>query len=205
MSAERASTMLRDEQAATSAEFVLVLPVFLLLVFGLLDIAGYAWNMNMVQKATQYGARVAVVTNPVAPGLTTQDYVGQVVGGVTLSQGDTIPKDALGLISCTSASCTTTAPAPTPGFDSAAFNRVLARMQGVDPALTAANLTIEYRGSGLGYAGDPSGMQISPLVTVKVSGQSYKPWMGMIFKAALPLPEARYTLTMEDGSGTQSF
>jgi hypothetical protein len=206
----RPDLLLDDDGGATAAEFVLVLPLLLMVIFGILDIAGYAWNMNMAQKATQFGARQAAVTDPVAPGLATQDYVGQVVNGVTLGQGDVIPKEALGLITCTSSSCAaTTTPAPTPGFNAYAFNQILNRMQGIDPAIQAGNVTIEYRGSGLGYAGDPSGMQISPLITVRISGTQqtpwqYMPWMGMIFGAAVPMPQASYTLTMEDGAGTQS-
>ena len=35
--------------------------------------------------------------------------------------------------------------------------------------IEASNLIVEYRGSGLGYAGNPNGMDISPLVTVRLT------------------------------------
>lgn len=195
----------RDDVGATTVEFVLVLPLFILLVFGMIDVAGYAWRMNMAEKATQFGAREAVVTDPVASGLASEDYVGKTYSGVTLSQGDTIPAAALGLITCTSAGCTTTGEGPTtPGFDSTAFDRILGRMKGADPSITSANLQIEYRGSGLGFAGDPNGMQIAPLLTVRLVNMTYSPWMGLIYKAAIGLPNVSYTLTMEDASGSAS-
>ena len=84
-------------------------------------------------------------------------------------------------------------------------------MQRVDPAITAANVIVEYSGSGLGYAGDPgdpsipgSGMQIAPLTTVKLQNMSYAPITLLLFKAAVPLPSFSYALTMEDGLGTAS-
>ncbi len=197
----------RDCRAATAAEFVVVLPLFLLLVFGMIDVAGYAWRMNMAQKATQYGARLAVVTNPVAQNLSTQEYVGQTYGGVTLNQGDVIPASALGLITCDSTGCTqqnsTDLPNP-PGYDADAFDRILTRMQGIEPAITAGNLVVEYRGSGVGYAGDPGGMQIAPLVTVRLQDMTYSPWMGLIYSGGIGLPNVSYTLSMEDGEGTVS-
>lgn len=206
------SSFSRNDSGATTAEFVLVLPVFILLVFGMIDVAGYAWRMNMAQKATQFGARMAVVTDPVVTALTTEEYVGQTVGGVTLSQGDVIPAAALGEIDCSasggtpSCSCPT-APCPDTTVDStgtAAFNRILQRMQGIEPSITSDNLVVEYRGSGLGYAGDPGGMQISPLTTVKLVNMQYSPWMGLFFAGGIGLPNVSYTLSMEDGSGSYS-
>jgi Flp pilus assembly protein TadG len=48
---------LRSEQGAIAVEFALLLPVFLLLVFGILDF-GHAWYMKqMVSNASREGAR----------------------------------------------------------------------------------------------------------------------------------------------------
>jgi hypothetical protein len=202
----------RHDRGVVAAEFALVLPIFLLLVFGMMDVAGYAWRMNMAQKATQYGARLAVVTNPVVSALTTEDYVGDTVGGVTLSQGDVIPAAALGEIACSGSggtpSCTCkTAPCPAPTMDTtgtAAFNRILARMRGIDPSISSSNLVVEYRGSGVGYAGDPYGMQIAPLTTVRLVNMQYRPWMGLLFSGGIGLPSVSYTLSSEDAQGTAS-
>ena len=194
---------LRDTRAASAAEFVLVLPLLALLVFATIDAGWYAWQINLAEKATQAGARMAVVTDPVASGLTTEDYNTATYG---LTQGDTIPASALGLLTCTSSSCTcTTAPCPSSlTRSSAPFDKIVARMQAYDPAVKAANVVVEYRGSGLGFAGDPSGMQIAPTVTVRLQNMQMNALSSFVWKAAINLPDFAYSLTMEDGSGSNS-
>jgi hypothetical protein len=179
-----------------AAEFALILPLFILFFVGLIDAGLFFYEVNRGEKATQIGARMAVVTNPVAPGLGTESYVGATVGGVTLTQGDRIPAAALGTITCNNGGCSSF------GHDPAAFALLLTRMQQIMPRIQASNLVVEYRGSGLGYAGNPNGMDISPLVTVRLTGLTFAPTM--LFGAQLNLPDFAYTLTMEDGQGTGS-
>lgn len=194
---------LRDCRGGSAAEFVLVLPVLALLIFATIDASWFAWRVNLAEKATQAGARMAVVTSPIASGLTTENYNTSTYG---LTQGDVIPVSALGLVSCNNASCTcTTAPCPSSlAHDATAFNQILSRMQVYDPRVTASNLVVEYRGSGLGFAGDPSGMQIAPLVTVRLRNMQMNTPTGYVWKAAFNLPDFAYSLTMEDGSGSNS-
>ena len=198
-----AHAFLRDCRGASAAEFVLVLPVLALLIFATIDAGWYAWQINLAEKATQAGARMAVVTDPVASGLTTEDYNTATYG---LTQGDIIPASALGLLTCTSSSCTcTTAPCPSSlTRSSAPFDKIVARMQAYDPAVKAANVVVEYRGSGLGFAGDPSGMQIAPTVTVRLQNMQMNALSSFVWKAAINLPDFAYSLTMEDGSGSNS-
>ena len=198
-----AATFLRDTRAASAAEFVLVLPLLALLVFATIDAGWYAWQINLAEKATQAGARMAVVTDPVASGLTSETYNSATYG---LSQGDTIPASALGLLTCKGSSCTcTTSPCPSSlTFNSTAFNAIVGRMQAYDGRVQAANVVVEYRGSGLGYAGDPSGMQIAPLVTVKLQNMQMNALSSYVWKAAIQLPDFAYSLTMEDGSGSNT-
>lgn len=194
-----------DTRATTTVEFVLLLPLLLILIFGVLDVGGYAWQLNLNSKAVQFGTRLAVVTSPVAPGLVTQSFLGT-YGGTTLTQGDIIPANAISTITCAStggtcAGCTLDNCAR----DSAAFDRIVARMRGIAPNIQAANITVEYRGSGLGYAGDPNGMEIAPLTTVRLQNVNYKPIMGLIFGSqGITMPSSSYTLTMEDGEGAFS-
>ena len=126
------------------------------------------------------------------------------MGGVTLTQGDRIPVGALGLITCSQSGCAcTTAPCPTGLTRNATpFDTLLARMQDILPQIEASNLIVEYRGSGLGYAGDPNNMDISPLVTVRITNLSFSPII--LFGGSINLPDFSYTLTMEDGDGTDS-
>ena len=186
----------QDRRGAGAAEFALILPVFLLFFLGMIDAGRFLYEVNRGEKATQIGARMAVVTNPVAADLKTQSYVGTTVGGVTLTQGDRIPAAALDLIDCDEGGCSSF------GFDGTAFANLLGRMRQIMPSIEADNLVVEYRGSGLGYAGNPDGMDISPLVTVRLTGLSFSPIL--LFGGDVNLPDFSYTLTMEDGDGTGS-
>ena len=190
-----------DRSGASAVEFALVLPLVLLFLFGIIDAGRFLWEVNKAEKATQVGARVAVVTDPLPPGLTTANYVG--VGGLT--QGDLIPASALGLVTCTNTSCTcTTSPCPALGtMLPANFTRIYTRMRNMKRDIVPANVRITYRGSGLGYAGDPNGMEIAPLVTVQLTGVQFRPVTTFLF-TTLTLPAFRTTLTAEDSAGIVS-
>ena len=198
-------TFLRDQRGASAVEFVLVVPILALFIFGAIDVGIFAWRINLAEKATQTGVRLAVVTDPVASALTTEQYVGKTVNGTTLQQGQVIPAGALGLIQCTSTACTCPIPpCPALTFAPAAFQNIVDRMHFYDPTIQAANVLVEYRGSGLGFAGDPGGMQIAPLVTVRLRNMRYTPMVGYIFNGGIALPDFASSLTMEDGSGKYS-
>lgn len=193
----------RDQTGASAAEFALVLPLLLVLLFGVMDAGRWIWTYNEAEKATQMGARMAVVTQYVAPGLGTS-YVG--VGGLT--QGDVIPASEFGKITCTSSGCTcTTSPCPTVGTeDTTAFNNVVTRMQEFLPQLSANNVTIEYSSSGLGYAGSPILPDLSPLVTVKIGTPTplqFTP-LTTFALARVDMPSFTTTLSAEDLSGAVS-
>jgi Flp pilus assembly protein TadG len=192
----------RDARGASAAEFALILPVFLLFFFGLIDAGRFLYEVNRGEKATQVGARMAVVTDPIAAGLKDANYVGTTVGGSTLSQGDRIPAAAFGSLVCDQASCAGTAPHPGTARNEMAFYNLLTRMQQIMPSIERRNLIVEYRGSGLGYAGNPNGMDISPLVTVRLTGMDFSPIL--LFGGNINLPDFSYTLTMEDGEGDGS-
>lgn len=198
----------KDTNGASAAEFGLVVPLLVLLLFSVIDAGRFMWEYNRGEKATQAGARMAVVTDIIDGGLITPNYVGQTYGGSALTQGDRIPVSALGTVSCTSTACTCSGTCPTgvPGTRNAtAFNAIVQRMQYMMPEIQASNVVIEYRGSGLGFAGDPDTTrpQISPLVTVKLTGMQFKPLAFMTFKA-FNMPTFATTLSAEDLSGTKS-
>ncbi len=194
-----------DQRGATAFEFALVLPLALLFLLGLIDAGRFLYEVNRGEKATQMGARFAVVTDPIAPELASKSYVGDVVGGVTLTQGDRIPAAALGLVTCDSSAACSCTTSPCPGGltkDVTAFNNLLARVQAIMPSVTDANLIVEYSGSGLGFAGDPNGIDIAPLVTVRLTGLIFSP--AVLFGGDISLPDFSYSLTMEDAQGSGS-
>ena len=194
----------KDQRAASAAEFGLVAPILTLLLFTVIDAGRFMWEYNRAEKATQAGARMAVVTSVVDGGLIAPNFVG--VGGLT--QGDRIPASALGTVSCTNTACTCAGTCPTgvPGTRNAtSFTAIVTRMQKLYPPIQDSNVVIEYRGSGLGFAGDPDSTkpQISPLVTVKLAGMTFRP-LGMLKLAAFSMPNFATTLSAEDLSGSES-
>lgn len=195
---------LRDERAAAAAEFALVLPLLLIAIFGTIDVGNFAWTINKNEKATQVGARWAVATDMLDSSLANYSFAAS--GGIT--QGTKVDPTSFPGVTCTSTSCTcasggTCAWGPT--LDSAAFTRLVNRMKQVNPDITASNVVVNYAWSGLGFSGDPNGPDVAPLTTVRLTGMTYKPLTLFIFNAALPVPNASYALTLEDGQGTDSY
>lgn len=199
--------LLIDRSGASAVEFALVLPLLLFMMFGIIDGGRFLWEINRAEKATQVGARVAIVTDILDDGLANHSYLGDTSGGSALLQGDVIPAAALGMLVCNSSGCTcSSGTCPTvslPGNYSTRFGRIVTRMSQMKPDIAASNVTVAYRGSGLGYAGDPNGIDIAPLVTVELTGLQFRPLTGLML-ATINLPAFRTTLTAEDSSGTQS-
>lgn len=208
----------RRTDGASAAEFALVLPTFLLFLLGTIDVGRFIWAVNESEKATQAGARLAVVSNVIPggdigcaandnrnPGL--QCYSFAVSGGV--AQGTTVSRSQFPTIVCSAPSgtlaCAATAPAfsiETAGNTVAqnAFNAIVARVNQLQPRAGRDNVVVTYAWSGLGYSGDPNGPDVAPIVTVAVTGLEFTPiFLGGIFDFGLP--NQAYSLTMEDGQG----
>ena len=195
--------LLRSTHGGTAAEFGLLTPLLLSLMIGTVDLGRFLWTCNRAEKATQMGVRYAVTNDVVPGGLATYDFA--VAGGIP--QGDPIPLSSFGGADCNSASgtvtctCKTGATCPTlTPINTAAFNAIVTQMQRYYPSLTADNVTISYEYSGLGYAGDPNGIQVSPLITVKLKTLTFTPMLFRFFgKTSVTLPAYAASLTLEDG------
>ena len=86
--------------------------------------------------------------------------------------------------------------APVGGIASAAADQRPAR-----PSVVFL-LADQWRAQATGYAGDPNGIEISPLVTVRVQNLTFSPLM--LFGGNVSLPDFSYSLTMEDANGNSS-
>lgn len=203
-------SFMRDFRGAGAAEFALILPVFLIFLLGTIDAGRYAWEFNQAAKATQTGARWAVVTDLIPGGDATdglKNYSWAVSGIVP--QGTTVPEADFPGVYCTSsggtAACTCKGSC---AFDTtvdsdaqADWDKLVGRMQQIYPAIQSDNIRIDYDWSGLGYAGDPNGPDVAPLTTVTLKGMQFQPITLLLFGGTINIPESSYALTMEDGDG----
>ena len=190
-----ARQLMRDARAASAVEFAMVLPLLLLFIFGTIDIGRLMWTWNRAEKATQMGARFAVVTDMVPATLATQNFA--LSNGIP--GGSPVPTSAFSATTCDNVGCTNGW-----GYDAAAFNAVVGRMRLMMPTITAANVVIDYENVGLGYAGDPNGPDVAPLVTVRLRNMTFRPLSLFLFNGTFNLPDFRTALTLEDGAGTVS-
>ena len=201
--------LFRCDRAASAAEFAMVAPLMLISMLGIVDVGRFMWEVNQAEKATQLGARFAVVTTPVSNGIVTADYA--VTG--SLDSGDLIPASRLGALTCTASACTCVSTCPEitdPSVNSAAFDAIVARMQAFKPDVTAAKVEVTYRGSGFGFAehtpgggGGSDTMEISPLVTVSLKDLKFEPITCFVL-CDFDLPAFATTLPAEDASGAVS-
>jgi len=199
----RCRKIVGDERGASAAEFALVLPLLLLFLFGIIDAGRFMWEYNEAEKATQMGVRYAAVTNPIAPGLSSYSFA--VSGGI--GAGNPVPTTSFDSMTCNKTSCSCTPGGSfcsAVGYDSAEFAALVARMAAMYPPITEDNVTVEYRNVGLGFAGDPNGPDVAPLITVRLTGLNFQPITTMFIGSTLTMPDFRAALTLEDGSGTVS-
>lgn len=222
MSARFFLDLWRDERG-TAAEFALVVPVFLLFLLGTIDVGRFIWAVNENAKAVQTGARWAVVTDiipggdvgcattppPASAGMKCYSYA--IHGGI--QQGATVPEADFPTTVCSTAADAASVTCACTGcpFDTsvdtagvAAFTALVTRMNTVQPRIDANNVEIAYAWSGLGYAGDPNGPDVSPLVTVSLSEMEFRP-IFLLGTIGIDLPGGAYALTMEDGDGDRAY
>lgn len=192
----------RDTRAGSAVEFAMVLPLLLILLFGIIDGGRFMWEYNEAEKATQMGVRYAVVTDPVASGL--YDYSFSISDGIV--QGNAVPTANFDNATCddTTCSCAGGDICGSITWDQTAFDNIRNRMQAMYPAIQDSNISVEYKNVGLGFSGDPDGSDVSPLVTVKLTGLEFHPITCLVFACSIPMPDFRAALTGEDLNGTIS-
>lgn len=195
-----------DHTAATAAEFAMVLPLLMLFLFGIIDVGRLMWEWNKAEKATQMGVRFAAVTDFVPSDLAAKDFT--LVGA---TQGSPVNSTLFPGVSCTGTSVAATCACKTGSCasfaltgSSGAFNNIVARMAVIDSRISHTNVVVDYDPSGLGFAGNPYGPDVAPIVTISLRNMTFTPILGRIFGATINMPGFAASLTTEDAAGTAS-
>ena len=199
------SPFTRDNKGSTAAEFGLVLPLLILLLLGVVDVGRLLYTWNEAEKATQMGARFAVVTNPIAGDLVSHDFTGD-----GLSPGDTVSTAIFSHLECVNGKCQNCSGSVCSnftngyGYNATAFTNLVQQMASFFPAVKAANVQIDYDNAGLGYVSDPNAPNVAAFVTVRLKNLTFTPGLFKLLGTSITLPDFKTTLTMEDGVGSQS-
>jgi TadE-like protein len=193
----------RCEEGSTLVELAIVLSVFLLIFFGLVDFGRLAFHYVAAEKAMQVAARVAAVRPPACAGVPEVNVRGPVAPsdippnfGSLCREGANICANP-GIISCTGAAGNGTA------------SEIWALVRGALPNdATIANLNFSYAfDSNLGFLGGP----YVPVVTVEVQNLNFEfvsPLSALVglsgavadpaLGAAIPFPAMSVSLPAED-------
>ncbi len=190
----------RGVKGISTVEFALVTLVFLIAVLGIVDFARALWQWNLAVRATQAGVRAAIVRDFAAlnfhrfDGTLSAPIGGQVPASAITPNPTICTRDGCGA-SLTSLDAVL--------LDAAAFARIVAPMRATDRRIAAGDVIVEYRHVGLGLAGNPSGPDIDPVITVRLRDQRFE-FLALSFLElpAIVLPDFRASLTAEDGHGS---
>lgn len=206
-----------DQDGAVFAEFAIMLPMIVLIVFGSIDFLYAFYQWNAAAKAVEVGARIAAVSDPVAPGLNQLSSQALLNGAMP---GTAMPAFT---VTCRRESCTCVGVCTgllENNFSRAAFDRIVfgrgrsacgqagsyytAGMCDALPSIRPDNVVIVYKQSGLGYAGRPGG----PVPTIEVSLENMQFqffFLNSLLGLHIAMPVVRATMTAEDlcsGVGT---
>ena len=80
---------LTDEVGATAAEFALIIPVFLAMVFGSIELGRFMWIRNSLQTAVEAAARCSALNSPLCA-----DEVATMGYAASVAMGANVPSEA---------------------------------------------------------------------------------------------------------------
>lgn len=179
--------IVQDASGAMIVEFALVFPIVLLLTAGSVDLAMYSYQINAAAKATQLGARWAVVNSPLstalAADLTKSDWWPDQTLGRSCQDAAVVGgcKPSVGTVyDCTSATCNMTA--------------ILAVMRPAYPELTAGEIFVRYQpysqARSIGFVGRPGGNPVDVVVRIKCKPFQFLFLTGFLNWALPPAPNS---------------
>jgi Flp pilus assembly pilin Flp len=192
----------RDPSGAVAVEFGLVGSIFIVMLLGIMEFGSAFWQWNQATKALQLGVRLAAVSDPVSSDLKTMTGVSS-----TVEEGDPMPYFQR---ICSGGQCSGGT------YSSDAMNTIVygrgntacpttrqryPAMCQIFPRIRPENVVIEYKQTGLGFAGRPGGP--IPSITIRLTGIEFE---FVVLDKMLGLPKIAMsglaaTTTAEDLSG----
>ena len=152
----------RDIEGAALIEAALILPVLLILVFGMADLALYLWQLNSAHKSVQLGVRRAIVSDSVAVGAgLTESESSTYWNGLPLGQRCGPSADGRSVcpvfkVTCNFANgCVCEGATCRFSFSETRLRPILAAMRATLPRLKPEQIEISYATNYLGYVGRP--------------------------------------------------
>ncbi len=185
-----------NQDGAALIEAALILPVLLVVVFGMADLALFLWQLNSAGKAVQLGARKAVVSEPVArgAGLTQGESAGY-WNGMTLGESCAPRPDGSSACPVFRVTCSIKlrCVCETGRCDFALaeerFAPIESAMRAVLPQLRADQIELTYATNHLGYVGRPIPVAVD--VTVRITEMRYELlFLGGLIGRFLPIRAA---------------
>jgi hypothetical protein len=191
-----APSLRSDRRGTALAEFALILPALLLLLFGVMEIGYLAWQFQQGAIASKRAVRIAATRALIVPGSIKDCGPTQPVTAVPGTRCSTIPDysvwatcngDGTGGAAC--------------GAD---IPRIAAEVADFYPAVEPENIQIIISGAGLGFVGMRRPV---PLVTVRFVDVDYNfiALGGLADLTGLRMPDMSASATAEDlsnGPGT---
>jgi len=199
-----------EQTGAVFAEFAILMPIVVLIVCGSIDFLYAFYQLNAAAKATEVGARIAAVSNPVASGLDNLPNEAVLNGAQ--------PKGPLPsfTVTCSDSKCACAGTCPgmvDNSFDEKAMDRIVygqsvascskaevsyaIGMCDVLPSIAPTNVVIVYAQTGLGYAGRPGGPV--PTITVKFRNMQFQLFfLTPLLGVQIAMPPMSTTVTAQD-------
>ncbi len=162
------SKFINNRNGSVLTEFAVVLPLFLILLFSIIDFGQIYLRWILAEKATDIAARIAAVRPPVCANVT--DFNDQTF----VSQFFDVPfgTSCVALLFICSEPVTRSCTGDEAIGDT--FDEIIASAGGLLPAtLAPSNLRFTYQTTGLGFLGGP----YIPTVTVEIVGDVEVPFI----------------------------
>lgn len=199
-----------DETGAAMVEMTIAIVLLLTLTLGFVDLGNAYYQWNAATKAVQAGARMASISNPIAPAISQAGPIAVAGGTIPVGSYDYVCDGSTSTCACTGVSCVNGA------WVAANFNRIYAGDDGACgpvagnrpgmcdfyPFLQPANVVVRYTATGLGYQTRPNGS--IPSITVSLQNVNFRFFFlsGLLGFNTITMPAMLSTVTGEDMRST---